>query len=242
MRSRRPALATAALLSVLVLAGCGADDGGETAADRGASKPTASPTTPDAPTSEGATGSCEYTPEGQEPARKVDLPSSKPTVSGEVPVLIATSFGDLRATLDADATPCTVNSFVSLAGQGYYDGTPCHRLTSRDASIFVLQCGDPTGTGYGGPGYTIADELTGDEAYAPGTIAMARTRAPNSGGSQFFLVYDDTPLPPDYAVFGRLDDASLEKLQQMADKGTDTGAPDGAPATPVLISRVTVEN
>ncbi len=112
-----------------------------------------------------------------------------------MPATIATSVGTLEATLDADKAPCTVNSFVSLAKQGFFDNTPCHRLTT--AGIYVLQCGDPTGTGTGGPGYTIPDEFSTTDTYGPGTLAMANTGQPNSGGSQFFIVYKNTPLPAD---------------------------------------------
>ena len=99
---------------------------------------------------------------------------------------------------------------MSLATQGYFDGTICHRLTTLEESgIAVIQCGDPSGTGSGGPGYTFADETTGDEKYTAGVIAMAN-RGPDTNGSQFFIVYDDSPLPPDYTVFGSIDDASLK--------------------------------
>lgn len=105
--------------------------------------------------------------------------------------------------MDAAKTPQTVNSFKSLADKGFFDNTKCHRLTTE--GIFVLQCGDPEGTGKGGPGYTIADEnldalgkadQNGQVVYPAGTVAMANTGQPGSGGSQFFLVYKDSPLAP----------------------------------------------
>ena len=111
---------------------------------------------------------------------------------------------------------------MSLAEQGYFDATPCHRLTTQ--GIFVLQCGDPTGTGTGGPGYSFDDELSGDETYPAGTLAMANA-GPNTNGSQFFIVYEDTQLPPAYAVFGTVDEAGIKIVQEVAEKGTDTGAP-----------------
>src|SRR5690606_21777336 len=111
-------------------------------------------------------------------------PPAEPTASGTVPATIRTSAGDLAVSLDADAAPCTVNSFLSLAQQGYFDETPCHRLTT--SGIFVLQCGDPTGTGTGGPGYEFPDELTGSETYPAGTLAMANA-GPDTNGSQFFV-------------------------------------------------------
>lgn len=188
---------------------------------------------------EDESGPCQYPGDGASPAREVETPPEQPTVNGAVAATLATSAGDVGVTLDAEAAPCTVNSFVSLAEQGYFDDTPCHRLTT--AGIFVLQCGDPTGVGGGGPGYNIPDELTGDEEYDGGTLAMANAGSPDSGGSQFFLVYGDTPLPPDYTVFGEIDRAGVDVIRQVAANGTATGAPDGPPATEVRIESVTVE-
>jgi peptidyl-prolyl cis-trans isomerase B (cyclophilin B) len=148
--------------------------------------------------------------------------------------------GNFAATLDADTAPCTVNSFVSLAKQGYFDDTPCHRLTTTN--IYVLQCGDPTGTGTGGPGYTIPDEFFPTDKYGPGTLAMANKQGvQNSGGSQFFVVYQQTDLPPQYTVFGHIDAAGLKDVQKVAAKGTDNafGQGDGHPRTPVKITKVT---
>ncbi len=88
--------------------------------------------------------------------------------------------------------------------------------------------------------YTIPDELTGEETYPAGTLAMAKTMYPDSGGSQFFMVYEESPLPPDYTVFGTIDDAGLDLLTEIGDEGTDNGTGDGAPATPVDIESVTV--
>src|SRR5690606_14024148 len=114
----------------------------------------------------------------------------------------------------------------------YFDSTSCHRLTT--SGIFVLQCGDPTATGTGGPGYSFADELTGSETYPAGTLAMANA-GPDTNGSQFFIVYADTSLAPDYTVFGHLDGASTAIVADVAAEGTASGAPDGAPRTPVTI-------
>lgn len=210
-------LVVAALLAVPLLAGCGSDD---------------------EPSTEGA---CSY--EEQGPAsRDVDLPPADPTVSGTVDATIALESGaELQVALDAAAAPCTVGSFVSLAEQGYYDGVGCHRLTVPPASIQVLQCGDPTGSGRGGPGYTIPDELEQTVDYPAGVLAMANTGAPDSGGSQFFFVYGDTALPPQYTVFGTLDDASLATLQGLVAAGTTSGEADGAPATPVTFATVSID-
>ena len=201
---------------------------------------------PGAGTSPSDTGSastvtCDYPADAQGAAKKVEAPPATPTVSGTVDATIATSAGTLNATLDADKAPCTVNSFVSLAEQGYFDNTPCHRLTTAKTQIFVLQCGDPTGTGTGGPGYTIPDEFSPSDTYGPGTLAMANTGQPNSGGSQFFIVYEQTPLPPSYTVFGTISPAGVKAVQKVAAKGTDNafGQGDGHPKEKVTITKVT---
>ncbi len=223
---KRPLTSLAAVVALLALAGCGNDDG-------------SSDTAKDAPTREATGPACTYDKDGQQPAKSVDLPPDHAAVSGQEAVTITTNAGEIKATLDADATPCTVNSFVSLADQGYFDDTTCHRLTTQ--GIFVLQCGDPTGSGAGGPGYSVEDELTGKETYGPGTLAMANTGQPNTNGSQFFIVYGDSPLPPSYTVFGQIDDAGLKVVKAIADKGTADGGPDGAPKEKVEIQSVTAE-
>jgi peptidyl-prolyl cis-trans isomerase B (cyclophilin B) len=221
----------ARLLSVLlglvcatVLVSCGDDSGSST--DSGGSS------------GENEAASCEYPSDGSQPAKDVEPPPGEPTAEGEVDVTISTSAGDVGATLDADAVPCTVNSFLSLADQGYFDDTACHRLTTQ--GIYVLQCGDPTGSGAGGPGYSFPDELKGDESYPAGTLAMANA-GPDTNGSQFFMVYDDTQLPPAYSVFGTIDEAGLEVLRKVAKAGTSTGSPDGPPKTQVQIQSVAVD-
>ena len=220
----RRTLAALSAAALLVLTGCGDDGGGgdDSAADQ-----------PDNP--DGAT--CEYAEAG-EPAKEVDPPATQAAYDGDVPVTIETSAGAIQATLDAASAPCTVNSFTSLASQGYFDGTTCHRLTTD--GIFVLQCGDPTASGSGGPGYSFPDELEGDETYGPGTLAMANA-GPDTNGSQFFIVYGDSPLDPAYTVFGEVSEEGIGVVEQIAAAGTDTGATDGAPKTPVEISSVTVD-
>lgn len=243
MLTRRPsrstsrgltALATLACLGALTACGTEDDDGQETASDTPA---TASSESGESGSFEPADeGVCAYPSDGNGSIEGIEAPPADPEVEGEVAVSISTSAGDIGATLDADRTPCTVGSFVSLLEQGYFDGTECHRLTTQ--GIFVLQCGDPTATGTGGPGYTIPDELTGDETYPAGTLAMAKTPYPDSGGSQFFMVYEDTPLPAEYTVFGQVDRAGVEVLREVAAEGTATGQPDGPPATPVVLETV----
>lgn len=227
----RIAASAAALALVPVLAACGGGSSSQVATD---------PAAQSTPTSTQA-GACSYPADSQGAAKKVNAPPSTPTVQGTVKATFKTSIGTLQARLDAGRTPCTVNSFVSLARQGYFDHTPCHRLTTAATGIFVLQCGDPTGTGTGGPGYTIPDELSGHETYGPGTLAMANTGQPDTGGSQFFIVYQNTPLPPQYTVFGKISTPGVKAVQKVAARGTDNafGQGDGHPKEKVTLTRVT---
>ena len=138
------------------------------------------------------------------------------------------------------AAPCTTFSFKFLASQQYFNRTHCHRLTTQ--GIFVLQCGDPTGTGSGGPGYSFNDENLTGATYPAGTVAMANA-GPNTNGSQFFFVWKDTTLPPDYTPFGRVTQgmAVLEKIAAAGDD-SQNGPGDGFPTLPVDISSVTVNS
>ena len=214
--------------------------------------PSAAPSAAPTPTAAAAAGACAFTPTPNEPAAKpapVPAVTDAPT-SGTVAVNLQTSSGPIPLTLDRAQAPCTVESFLSLVGAGYYNGTPCHRLTAGEG-LKVLQCGDPTGTGTGGPGYTIKDEPptglapdpTGQAVIYPrGTVAMAKTAAPDSGGSQFFLVYADSTLPPEYTVFGTMGEEGLAAVDKIAKGGTDdaNGPGDGKPRTAVTIETATV--
>lgn len=231
-----------ALLLLASLTACN-DDGDSKATDSSsdASSDTGTPSEPAATetASSGApagAGSCTYTPDGTD--SKVEAPPANPAYSGKVGANVKTSIGTLKLTLDAANAPCTVNSFLSLADQGYFDGTSCHRLTVS-ADFKVLQCGDPTGTGSGGPGYSFDDELSGKETYGAGTLAMANA-GPNTNGSQFFVVYGDTGLPPSYTVFGTVDKAGLQAIDKAAAAGVtpQNGPEDGAPVTPIKIESV----
>ena len=150
---------------------------------------------------------------------------------------ISTSAGDMGATLDAEAAPCTVNSFLSLAEQGYFDDSPCHRLTT--AGIFVLQCGDPTGIGGGGPGYRFPDELSGDEKY-PAARWRWPTPGPTPTARSSSWCTTTRSSPPTTPSSASIDEAGLEVLSGIAAKGTANGAPDGPPKEPVQIESVTV--
>lgn len=149
---------------------------------------------------------------------------------------------DIVLELDGESAPQAVASFVTLAQGGYFDGTGCHRLVTQ--GIFVLQCGDPTFTGSGSPGYSFGpiENAPEDDVYPAGTVAMARRGGDaQSMGSQFFLVYEESTIPSDaaggYTVFGTIT-SGLDFVQAVADAGAEDGAPDGAPATPVTIEGV----
>ena len=181
---------------------------------------------------------CTWT-KGGTAARTVSVPSTTtPPKSGSTVVHVKTTQGAMTFTLNRTAAPCTVESFVSLVTQKYYDNTPCHRLTT--SGIYVLQCGDPTGTGSGGPGYTIPDEYKPTDKFTAGVIAMANTGSPNTGGSQFFIVYKNTSLPPQYTIFGTVT-AGLDVVTKVAAKGTNNanGAGDGKPNLPITITSMT---
>ncbi len=170
----------------------------------------------------------------------MNLPPTKPDTKARYVATIKTNRGTIVIDLFSSKAPCTVGSFVSLADQRYYNNTHCHRLTT--AGIYVLQCGDPTGTGSGGPGYGFSTENLTGATYAAATVAMANTGAPDSNGSQFFLVYKNTTLPPNYTPFGTIV-SGLNVIQNVAKAGTDNsnGAGDGHPKEPVQIERVTIK-
>ncbi|MEV8353728.1 peptidylprolyl isomerase [Streptomyces niveus] len=192
-----------------------------------------------------------------------DSPSTPPSPSESKPagpkmtidakakytMTLKTNEGDIGIAMDAAKTPETVNSFKSLTDKKFFDGTKCHRLTTEN--IFVLQCGDPKGDGTGGPGYTIADEnldglgkpaADGAVTYPAGSVAMANTGQPNSGGSQFFLVFKDTKLPPSYTPFGTMDAEGLKTVEAVAAAGvTGDNKGDGPPKKAVTIEKGTVD-
>ncbi len=153
---------------------------------------------------ENGTAKCNYPSSKDRGAPKgLGKPPSTAAYKGTVEATINTSLGDIKVELDAGKAPCTVNSFAFLAEKKYFEKSKCHRLTSGGLS--VLQCGDPTGSGSGGPGYRFANENTNGAKYTRGTLAMAHSQMPDSNGSQFFIVYKDSAeLPPDYTVFGKI--------------------------------------
>jgi peptidyl-prolyl cis-trans isomerase B (cyclophilin B) len=209
-----------------------------------AKKPVAStspsPSASPGPTSALVNGKCVYTAVGT-PARKVSLPSATADTSATYTATMTTSRGTIVINLLNSKAPCTVNSFVSLAGQKFFDNTPCHRLTTTQSGIYVLQCGDPGGQGSGGPGYVFYTENLKGATYPAGTVAMANSGSADSNGSQFFLVYKNTPLPANYTPFGTIT-SGLSVLQAVANAGTDNsnGAGDGHPKEAVQIESMTI--
>jgi peptidyl-prolyl cis-trans isomerase B (cyclophilin B) len=184
---------------------------------------------------------CQYPVGPQAPVKPVNPPPAGATpTTGTVGLSLQTSAGTIPLTLDRSLAPCAVQSFLSLTEQGYFNDTPCHRLTTGQG-LQVLQCGDPSGTGTGGPGYSFADETYPELTYGRGYLAMANS-GPNTNGSQFFLVYGDAQLPPDYTVFGTVSDEGLRVIDQVARAGTQGSAPDGPPAPPVTITTATITN
>ena len=153
-----------------------------------------------------------------------------------------TSCGTIVIELLADQAPQTVNSFVFLAQQGYFDGQRFHRL---DTSIDVIQGGDPTGTGSGGPGYSIPDELTGNESYGPGTLAMANG-GPDTGGSQFFLITGEAghnlDANPAYTIFGTVVEGLdvAKQIQELPIQDPSAGISGQQPQQSVYIEKVTI--
>jgi peptidyl-prolyl cis-trans isomerase B (cyclophilin B) len=201
--------------------------------------PSATPSKAPDPCAKPAAGSAKKLSWKKEPALAIDT-SAKYTMK------LATTCGDIDIALKTAAAPHTVNSFDFLAGKGYFDHTKCHRLVT--SGIYVLQCGDPQGTGMGGPGYTLPDENLKDTSlkgntYPAGTVAMANTGQKHTGGSQFFLVYKDSPLPPSYTPFGTVSDAGMKVLQKIAAAGAQAADPTSgntAPNATVVINKATV--
>jgi peptidyl-prolyl cis-trans isomerase B (cyclophilin B) len=178
-----------------------------------------------------ADGSCTYTAAGT-PDDTIGLPPQEPIAASTATLTLDGQ--PVTVELLSDLAPCTVSSLAHLAANDYFDGTSCHRLTSSPA-LRVLQCGDPTGSGSGGPGYEFGLENADGATYPAGTVAMAhRSGEPGSNGSQFFLVYEDSELPPEYTVFGQITQG-LDVLAGIAALGTADGSEDGTPKQPVTL-------
>jgi peptidyl-prolyl cis-trans isomerase B (cyclophilin B) len=225
--------------------------------------PSASATASAATVAEPATH-CTYTTSGvAAAAKKVSVPPVAPNYKAAYTASINTNLGPIDISLLNSKATCTVNSFVHLATAGYFNASQCHRVTTGNG-LYVLQCGDPqakaatkltcsqaaNSPGTGGPGYEFASEnlptgasSAGTVTYKAGTIAMANSGGAATNGSQFFLVYKNSTLGPDYTPFGTIT-SGLDILQKVANAGTSctySGPGDGAPKEKVVINSVTIK-
>ncbi|MPY98322.1 MAG: peptidylprolyl isomerase [Actinophytocola sp.] len=187
---------------------------------------------------------CSYQKSPEPAAKDVKPPENgKVPARGTVDVSMATTAGPIGLTLDRSLAPCTVNSMLNLGKQDFYEGSECHRLGTQ--GLQMLQCGDPTGSGRGGPGYAFADETFKQLSYGRGLVAMANS-GPDTNGSQFFLVYGEAQLEPNYTVFGTISDEGLATLDKVAKAGIGqqgpTGDGTGKPEIPVKFTKITVRS
>ncbi len=236
-RARRMRL-TAIILTVALVVGVAAVLGGVFGSS------SSDEATPAATSTTTLADGCEEPPAALGTAAKIPLPDAATAAGKTYVATVTTNCGDIEFTLDGTKAPQAVAAFNELAKQNYYLNSPCHRLTTGE--LKVLQCGDPTGTGSGDPGFGYAVEnAPKDGVYPRGTLAMARTQDPKKGtGGQFFIVYGDSTLPdPDgYTVFGTVT-SGLDIVDKIAAAGVAPGggsATDGTPAAPISILRVAV--
>jgi peptidyl-prolyl cis-trans isomerase B (cyclophilin B) len=226
---RLSTLAFLLVAAALILAACGGSGDGESGGEPAASAPT--------PESGRTETGCERVakpgpkPGGKLPAPKTELAAGKTYVA-----TVSTTCGDFQITLDAKRAPKTGGSFMSLARQGFFDDTMFHRVVAD----FVIQGGDPTGTGKGGPGYAVVEKPPARLRYTRGVVAMAKTQleAPGTSGSQFFVVTaQDAKLPPDYALLGKVTggQATVDKIA-----ATQTDQATEMPIDPIVIKSVEV--
>jgi peptidyl-prolyl cis-trans isomerase B (cyclophilin B) len=236
------------------------DSDSQNAASTSTPTTSSTPTTPAAPDAlpafaapAGLGQDCQYPASADTASKPVNPPrtGTVPTEPAQVSASMETNQGDIGLMLDNGKSPCTVNSFASLANQGFFNDTTCHRLTTAEA-LSVLQCGDPTGAGNGGPGYQFPNEYPTNQfqpddpklmepvIYPRGTLAMANAGA-GTNGSQFFLVYKDSQLPPNYTAFGTIDETGLATLDKIAAAGTADGGEDGKPKNDIQITSLLLD-
>lgn len=237
MRTSRSVAIVATVAAATLLSSCSTDP---TAAKSSAPSTSASSTFVEGSAAPAGL-ECSTAPAPRDSTPSLKLPAKSITAGKSFAATIQTNCGTITAELFGDKAPQTVASFASLA-KSYYDNTPCPRLVT--SGIFVLQCGDPTGTGAGSPGYTFGmEDAPTDGRYPAGTLAMARSSDPNSNGGQFFIVYQATeiPDPTGYSIFGQVT-SGLDILRAVAAKGEDGSnqAGGGAPAQPIGIQKITV--
>jgi cyclophilin family peptidyl-prolyl cis-trans isomerase len=228
---RHPRVILVALLAVLAVAGCGDDE----ASTGGEGTETAAQTAPTQ--TDGPASGCESVeaPEPKE-VEKRKRPAFKVDESKDYTAVLATSCGTVEIELAVKEAPKTASSFVALAREDFFDGLAFHRIVPG----FVVQGGDPAGTGEGGPGYQVVEAPPNDLKYERGVVAMAKTELdkPGTSGSQFFIVTaDDAGLPPDYALLGRVSKGD-DVLERLGNVPADPA--DGTPAEPVLIEDIEI--
>ncbi len=190
-----------------------------------------------------AAGKCDYVADAQSQGGPGVPKDTSPPTSGKVKLKVTTDRGDMQFTLDRALAPCAVNSWDHLVTTSFYNNSPCHRLTT--SQLKVLQCGDPTGTGAGGPGYNYDEEPpTKSDPYPKGSIAMGNSGSKGTTGSQFFICYDSCngALGTDYSLVGQVT-SGLDVVQKVADAGSDNsnGSGDGKPKLPITITSIAKE-
>ncbi len=245
-RRRNQILAVSAGLVVVVLAVGALVLSSRDSGDNSAATPTPTPTpTASASSTPSTSSSPSTTPakcaEAPAPTTKTQTWTAPPGTplkpNSQYFIKLDTNCGPIDIQIDP-AAPKTADSMIFLANQGYYTDSDCFRLTTE--GLFVLQCGSPTNNGQGGPGYTVPDENLpedGTNNYPEGTVAMANAGAGTSG-SQFFIVYKDTTLPPNYTIWGKVV-SGLDVVQKVAAAGVQGGGADGTPAQPIVITKAT---
>jgi peptidyl-prolyl cis-trans isomerase B (cyclophilin B) len=254
-KRRRNVGIVATVLAVVVVVGgillinnLGGDDTSTAAEPTDTSAPTSAAAPPAAPTTNpDGTVACDFAPDSSGNPNLTDVGTPPDAdhlpAQGTSTLLMKTNHGDLTLTLDRAKAPCAAASFTFLASKQFFDGSTCHREVNQP-TFGVLQCGDPTGTGQGGPTYKFAEEVTPDTTYPRGTIAMANSGGGGTTGSQFFLCFTDTQLPPQYTAVGTVDEAGLAVLDEIAKAGNDGSfepSPGGGkPKTPVEVQTISV--
>jgi peptidyl-prolyl cis-trans isomerase B (cyclophilin B) len=250
-RARRTAIIVgSALLTVFVIGGgfllLNGNDDSDTTATPAAEATASSAATPSATASSDAKNPCPA-PTVKPPAKPKQFSAVPPASDAKAQnwtFTLNTSCGKVTIDLDGKKAPQAVSAMLLLGKSGYFDGSPCHRLVT--SGIFVLQCGDPTGTGSGGPGFSYGpvENAPKGDLYKAGTVAMARQGGnAKSMGSQFFLVYKDSTIPSDaaggYTVLGDIA-KGMDVVNKVAEGGVTGGASDGAPTRAVSITSTSV--
>jgi peptidyl-prolyl cis-trans isomerase B (cyclophilin B) len=230
---------------LLLAAACGSSSTGGTASagtPATATATAAAPATSAAASAPAGEVACDWEPAASDGGtRKPGLPPADAPDTGTATVTMKTNLGDIVFTMNRAKTPCTAASFTWLASKKFFDSTPCPRVTDPGQGLSILQCGDPAGDGTGGPGYTIPDENLTGATYPAGEVAMANSGSAHTGGSQFFLIYEDSQLGPTYTPFGTVTQG-LDILTAIGKAGNDGSNPAGGgkPAKAVTITSFTV--